>query len=156
MSLQVPIAVAYEFAVRAPYDEVYAVLSDVPVSASFFPGVERLVPLGRSVYRWDMERVGPRELELRTVYAARYAVSKARGTVAWTPVPGVGNAQVGGSWRIARGRATTSLTLDIDATVHTPFAPLLRLAVEPMLRAEFEARVERYIDNLIEHFGGEA
>lgn len=156
MSLRVPIAVAYEFAVRAPYDEVYAVLSDVPTSAGFFPGVERLATLGRGVYRWDMERVGPRELELRTVYAARYAASKARGTVVWTPVPGVGNAQVAGSWRIVRGKASTGLTLDIDATVHTPFAPLLRVAIEPVLRAEFEQRVERYIDNLIAHFGGEA
>jgi hypothetical protein len=40
--------------------------------------------------------------------------------------------------------------------VHTPFAPLLRLAVEPVLRVEFETRVEHYIDNLIARFGGEA
>jgi hypothetical protein len=156
MSLQVPIAVAYEFDVRASCDEVYAVLSDVPTSAGFFPGVERVVPLGRGVYRWDMEGVGLRELELRTVYAARYVSSKARGTVVWTPVPGIGNAEVGGSWRIVRGKASTALRLDIDATVHTPFAPLLRLAVEPVLRVEFETRVEHYIDNLIARFGGEA
>jgi len=155
MSLDIPIAVAYEFEVRAPYAEVFGVLADVPASASHFPQVERLVELARGAYRWDMQPVGPPPYSLQTVYACRYVSSKSRGTVAWTPLEGIGNATVAGSWTLVRGKRSTALTLDIDARLHTPFPALLRVVVEPVLRAEFERLVELYVDNLIERFGGE-
>lgn len=156
MSLDITIAVAYEFAVRAPFKDVFAVLADVPTSAGFFPHVDRLVDLGKGVYRWDMQPVGTREFNFRTVYASRYVSHKAKGTVVWTPVEGIGNAAVGGSWSVVRGKESTALTLDIDATLHTAFPALLHVVVEPLMRSEFERLVERYIDNLIGHFGGEA
>lgn len=155
MSLDVPIAVAYEFAVKAPYHDVISLLADVPTSASFFPGVERIVDLGRGTYRWDMKPVGTQEFNVRTVYASRYVSNRTKGKVGWTPVAGVGNASVGGSWTIVRGKGSTGLTLDIDATLHTPYPALLQAVVEPLMRGEFERLVERYIDNLIERFGGE-
>jgi carbon monoxide dehydrogenase subunit G len=155
MNLDIPIGVTYDFAVRARYDDVYGLLSDVPASAGFFPGVEHLKRLGRGVYRWEMQRVGTPDLNFRTAYACQYVSSKAKGSVAWTPVRGEGNADVSGSWAIVRRPSSTALTLDVEALLRTPFPALLRPVAEPLLRLEFERILEQYIDNLIERFGGE-
>jgi carbon monoxide dehydrogenase subunit G len=157
MPVSVPIRVAYEFGVRAPYAEVFALLADVPESVSHFPKVERLVDMGKGVFRWEMEPVGTPQVHVQAVYASRYVSKKGKtkGTVSWTPVAGIGNAQVGGSWTIVERKTHTALTLDIEATVHTPFPQLMQAIVDPVVRQAFELLLETYIDNLIERFGGE-
>jgi carbon monoxide dehydrogenase subunit G len=155
MTVSVDIDVAYEFAVKATFAKVFALLSDVPASVSHFPHVERLVDMGDGVYRWEMEPVGTAHVHIQTVYASKYVSNKAQGTVVWTPVPGIGNAQVGGSWTIVKQKGGTALTLDIQGTVVTPAPAVTALVVEPVVRAEFERLIETYIDNLIEALGGE-
>lgn len=155
MSVSVDIDLGYEFAVQAPYAEVYGVLADVPDSVSHFPKVQRLVPMGRGVYRWEMERVGTEQVHIQTVYACKYVCSKAKGTVVWTPVEGVGNAQVRGSWTIVKHKDRTALTLDISGTLQIELPALMKPVVVAVVQAEFEQLVETYIDNLIERFGGE-
>lgn len=155
MSITVHIDLGYEFEVRAKAAEVFAVLSDVPLSVSHFPKVERLTDQGDGVYRWDMEPVGTEQVHIQTVYASRYVSNKAKGTVIWTPVPGIGNAQVGGSWKITGKKASTAIRLDIEGSLQVDLPALMKLIVEPVVTVEFEQLVEQYIDNLIERFGGE-
>lgn len=157
MSIVVDIAVAYEFGVRAPLAEVYALLSDVPASVSHFPKVEALVDMGDGVYRWEMERVGTPQVHIQTVYACRYVSKKSRGkaSVTWTPVEGIGNARVAGSWTLVSAKTHTALTLDISGTVLVPMPALMQPVVEPVVRQEFETLLEIYIDRLIEQWGGE-
>ena len=57
MAVTVPFDLAYEFEVKAPAADVFAVLSDVPTSASHFPKVAKLVDMGENTYRWEMEKV---------------------------------------------------------------------------------------------------
>jgi len=155
MAVSVRIDLGYEFAVRAKYDEVFAVLSDVPRSVSHFPKVERLTDLGDGVYKWEMQKVGTAQVNIRTVYASKYRSDQARGTVTWTPVKGVGNAQVGGSWKITDQGRSTHLVLQIQGTVDVPVPGLMKLVVEPVVASEFEKLVEKYIANLVKAFGGE-
>ncbi len=156
MTVSVDIDLGYEFAVKATKDEVFAVLADVPVSVSHFPKVNKLVDQGGGVYRWEMEKVGTTQVNIQTIYASKYVADKAKGTVVWTPVPGVGNALVGGSWKIADKKKATSLQLKIKGTVEVPLPGLMKMVVVPVVAGEFEKLVEKYIDNLIERFGGEA
>lgn len=155
MSVTVDIDLGYEFEVKAPFEEVFAVLADVPESVSHFPKVHRLVDEGDGVYRWEMERVGTEQVHLQTVYASKYVANKRKGTVTWTPVPGVGNAQIAGSWKIVDRKGSTHLTLTISGTVVVELPALMRVIVEAVVAGEFERLVEKYIDNLIERFGGE-
>lgn len=155
MSVSIPIEMGYEFGVKAPFAEVFGVLADVPESVSHFPKVDRLVDEGGGVYRWEMARVGTAQVHLQTVYASRYVSNKRKGTVTWTPVPGVGNAQIGGSWAIVDKKGWTHLTLHIDGTVDVALPPVMKPVVAVVVQAEFESLVERYIDNLIARFGGE-
>lgn len=156
MAINVPIDLGYEFAVKAPLQEVFDTLSDVPTSVSHFPKVDQLVDMGDGVYRWEMEKVGTAQVNIQTVYASKYVANRSKGTVVWTPVDGVGNALVGGQWTIkAHKSGGTSLKLAIEGTVSVPLPGLMKMVVVPVVEGEFEKLVEKYIDNLIKHFGGE-
>ena len=155
MGVSVDIDLGYEFAVKASFAKVFEVLADVPASVASFPKVDRLVDMGDGAYRWEMAKVGSGQVSLQTIYACKYVNDRKKGSVVWTPVKGVGNAQVSGSWAIKDRKTSTHLTLKIAGTVDTPLPALMKLVVVPMVRGEFETLVEKYIDNLIERFGGE-
>jgi carbon monoxide dehydrogenase subunit G len=156
MSITVAIDLGYEFAVKSSFKDVFDVLSDVPMSASFFPKVHKLTDLGQGAYRWEMEKVGTAQVNIQTIYASKYVADRARGTVVWTPVKGEGNALVGGSWKITDRKKTTALEFKVAGTVEVPLPGLMKMVVAPIVKSEFEGLVEKYIDNLIKRFGGEA
>ena len=156
MSVNVPIELGYEFEVRAKYGEVFALLADVPRSVAHFPKVEKLTDLGDGVYQWEMQKVGTAQVHLQTVYASQYVSDEAKGTVTWTPVKGVGNALVGGSWKITDHKGkSTKCVLKIHGTVDVPLPALMKPIVVPVIEGEFERLVEKYIDNLAKALGGE-
>ena len=155
MSITVHIDLGYEFEVKAKAADVFAVLSDVPTSVSHFPKVEKLTDLGDGVYKWEMEKVGTAQVNIQTVYACKYVSNKAKGTVKWTPVKGVGNALVGGSWTLTDNKKSTALQLKIEGDVTVPLPALMKMVVKPVVEGEFEKLVEKYIANLIKRFGGE-
>jgi carbon monoxide dehydrogenase subunit G len=156
MSITVKIDLGYEFDVKAKAAEVFDLLSDVPTSVSHFPKVEQLTDLGDGVYQWEMEKVGTAQVNIQTIYASKYVSDKARGTVKWTPVKGVGNALVGGHWKIVDKKKSTGVTLAIQGEIEVPLPGLMKMIVVPGVQGEFEKLVEKYIDNLIQRFGGEA
>lgn len=156
MSIVVPIDLGYEFSVKAAEAEVFKVLSNVPESVGHFPKVDKLVDMGQGVYRWEMQKVGTAQVNIQTVYASRYESDAAKGLVRWTPVAGVGNAQVGGHWQLkAHPGGGTDIALAIQGRLDVPLPGLMKMVVVPVVESEFEKLVEQYIDNLIRRFGGE-
>ena len=156
MAISVDIDLGYEFTVKAKAADVFAVLSDVPTSVSHFPKVDKLTDMGDGVYKWEMEKVGTAQVNIQTVYASKYTSDKAKGTVKWTPVKGIGNAQVGGSWKITDNKGkSTAIELKIKGTVDVPLPGLMKMVVGPVVEGEFEKLVDKYIANLIKKFGGE-
>jgi carbon monoxide dehydrogenase subunit G len=155
MDISVNIDLAYEFEVKAKAADVFALLSDVPSSVSHFPKVEKLTDMGDGVYKWEMEKVGTAQVNIQTVYASKYVSNKTKGTVVWTPVKGVGNAQVGGNWSVTDNKKSTGITLAIKGTVDVPLPGLMKMIVSPVVEGEFEKLVDQYIANLIKKFGGE-
>jgi carbon monoxide dehydrogenase subunit G len=155
MAINVDIDLAYEFEVKAKAAEVFEVLSDVPTSVSHFPKVDQLTDMGGGVYKWEMEKVGTAQVNIQTVYASKYVSNKTKGTVVWTPVKGIGNAKVGGNWKITDNKKSTGISLAIQGVVEVPLPGLMKMIVGPVVQGEFEKLVEKYIDNLIKRFGGE-
>lgn len=155
MAITVSIDLAYEFSVKAPFAEVFEVLSDVPTSASFFPKVDQLVDLGDNSYRWEMEKIGIASVNLQTIYASHYVSNKAKGTVVWTPIKGEGNALVSGNWKITDNKKSTKIEFATKGDLSLPLPGLMKVVVTPVVEAEFTKMVEQYIDNLIKRFGGE-
>ena len=155
MAVTVNIDLGYEFEVKAKAAEVFELLADVPASVSHFPKVEKLTDMGEGVYKWEMEKVGTAQVNIQTVYASKYTSNKAKGTVVWKPVPGVGNALVGGSWNITDNKKSTALELKIAGEITLPLPGLMKIVVAPVVEGEFEKLVDKYIANLIKRFGGE-
>jgi len=155
MAVTVNIDLGYEFQVKAKAADVFEVLADVPTSVSHFPKVDKLTDLGDGVYQLEMEKVGTAQVNIQTVYASRYVSSKPKGTVVWTPVPGVGNALVGGQWMIKDNKGSTAIQLKIDGEITLPLPGLMKMVVAPVVESEFEKLVDQYIANLIKRFGGE-
>lgn len=155
MTVTVKIDLGYEFEVKAAAADVFTLLSDVPTSVSHFPKVEKLTDMGDGVYKWEMEKVGTAQVNIQTVYASKYVSNKAKGTVVWTPVAGVGNALVGGSWKIKDNKKSTGITLKIEGEITLPLPGLMKMVVAPVVESEFEKLVDKYIANLIKRFGGE-
>ena len=155
MTFAVDMDLGYEFAVKAKAAEVFALLSDVPASVAHFPKVHKLSDLGKGVYQWEMEKVGTAQANIQTVYASKYVSNKAKGSVVWTPVPGIGNAQVGGHWKITDQKTSTHLVLQIQGEVTLALPGLMKMVVGPIVKSEFEKLVDKYIANLIKQFGGE-
>ena len=134
----------------------YLARADVPLSVSHFPKVDKLTDMGDGVYKWEMEKVGTAQVNIQTVYASKYVSDKAKGTVKWTPVKGVGNAQVGGGWKITDNKGkSTQIELKIKGTVDVPLPGLMKMIVVPVVEGEFEKLVDKYVANLIKKFGGE-
>ena len=156
MSITVNVELGYEFEVKASFKEVFDVLADVPTSASFYPGVDKLIDLGSGAYRWEMAKIGLAQVNLQTIYASRYVSDRAKGSVAWTPVAGEGNALVSGNWKISDNKKSTKVVLSIEGVLTIPLPALMKIVVTPLVEAEFEKMTEQYIDNLIQRFGGEA
>ncbi len=155
MAVTVDIDLGYEFAVKAPFDEVFDVLSDVPTSVSFFPKVDKLVDLGDGAYRWEMKKVGTPQVGIQTTYACKYVSDRKKGSVVWTPVKGVGNAQISGSWKIAAKKDRTAIVFKTSGQVEVPMPGLMKMIVVPVVNSEFEGLLEKYIANLVKRFGGE-
>ena len=156
MTVSVRIDVGYEFEVKANHDKVFAVLSDVPASIKHMPKVDRLTDLGDGVYQLEMQKVGTPQVHIQTVYASKYVSDAGKGSVRWTPVKDIGNAQVGGHWKITDNKGkSTKLVLKIDGVVDVPLPALMKMIVEPVVSSEFEKLIEKYIANLIKTFGGE-
>ena len=156
MAIIVPFDLAYDFEVKALAPDVFAVLSDVPTSDSHFPKVAKLVDLGANTYGWEMKRVGTAQVGIQTIYASKYVADKKKGKVVWAPVKGEGNGRVGGSWAITAKPKSTELRLKIKGELDVPLPGLMKMVVVPLVTSENEKLVEKYIDNLILRFGGEA
>ena len=155
MAVTVNIDLGYEFEVKAKAADVFDLLADVPASVAHFPKVDQLTDLGDGVYRWEMEKVGTAQVNIQTVYASKYVSNRAKGTVVWTPVPGVGNALVGGQWKIKDNKTSTAVELKINGEITLPLPGLMKMVVAPVVESEFEKLVDKYIANLIKRFGGE-
>jgi len=156
MTIKVNIDLGYEFAVKANFQTVFDTLANVPTSASFFPKVDKLIDLGDGAYRWEMAKIGLAQINLQTIYASRYVANPAKGSVVWTPVEGVGNALVSGSWKITDKKKSTHIVFKTQGELTLPLPGLMKMVVGPVVEAEFEKMIEQYIDNLTRHFGGEA
>ncbi len=149
MAFTVPIKMKMSFTVACPFENVFDSLADVPYSADHFPKVKELVDLGGERYRWEMEKIGLDRYFIQTVYASEYTWDKEEGWIAWTPVPGEGNARVTGRWdlkEIAEGK--TKVSFETDAELDLPLPSIAKILLAPMIKRQFEELVNEYLENL--------
>jgi len=153
VAITVSIELNRELDLPAGYDKVFELLADVPESASHFPKVHKLVDLGDNTYRWEMEKVGVDKHAIQSVYACKYYPDKDNGKITWEPVKGEGNGVVKGSWTLkAKDDNITSVKFQTSAELTVPLPSLLKLAISPVIKHEFNSLVDTYMSNLKKAF----
>lgn len=153
MSFTVTIKINRTFNIATSFEKVFELLSDVGKSGSFFPKVEKMVNLGGNIWRWEMERIGIGEHTLQqSIYACKYNSDKDRKTVIWTPVEGIGNAIVSGTWKLIPMQQGCKATLQSNGIITVSMPGFLEFFLSPLIRIEFESLVDQYIANLKKEF----
>lgn len=148
MAFVVEVEIEKEFEAACSGDFAFEVVADVPFSASHFPKVEQLVDLGDGKYRWEMEKIGINNYSIQTIYASKYVADPEKLTVKWTPVKGEGNATVSGKWTIKEKDGKTKMKLSTKGEMELPLPSLVKFAVAPIVRAQFEGLVDQYVEKL--------
>lgn len=149
MAVTVAIELSREIEIAGSYDEVFDLLADVPRSVSYFPKVENLEDLGDNAYRWEMEKVGVDKHSIKTVYACKYYPDRENRKITWEPVKGEGNGTVKGSWTLTpKGDKNTAVKFQTSAELTVPLPGMLKLAVSPVIKHEFNGLVDTYMKNL--------
>lgn len=153
MAITVSIELNRKIEFAAGYDEVFDLLSDVPRSASHFPKVSQLVDLGDNIYRWEMEKIGVDKHSLQSIYASQYFSDRDTGKITWEPIKGEGNGVVKGAWAlVANGDSATTAKFHTTAVLTLPLPGLLKLAISPIIKHEFNSLVDTYMTNLKQAF----
>jgi len=153
VAITVSIELNRELDLPAGYDEVFELLADVPASASHFPKVHNMVDLGDNTYRWEMEKVGVDKHAIQSIYACKYYADKDNGKITWEPVKGEGNGVVKGSWTLkAKDDNITAVKFQTSAELTVPLPSLLKLAISPVIKHEFNSLVDTYMSNLKKAF----
>ena len=152
VAFTVSIELNREIELAAPFDDVFALMSDVPRLVRYFPKVEKLEDLGDNTWQWEMEKIGVDKYSIRTVYACRYEMNRDAGKVTWVPVEGLGNGRVGGSWTLVDNGQTTRARYQTSAELTLPMPSLLKMAVSPVVKHEFNGLVDTYLNNLKKAF----
>jgi carbon monoxide dehydrogenase subunit G len=149
MAFSVTINLQKEFKSSCTPDELFALLFDVPRSASQFPKVDKLVDLGDNTFRWEMEKIGIGNYTLQqTIYVCHYAADPSTRRVVWTPISGVGNAIVEGSWSITPTEAGSQATFKTKGDLTVDFPSFLQFIISPMVEMEFTGLIDHYLQDL--------
>ncbi len=149
MSFTVTISISKEFETPASPDQVFALLADVPKSASHFPDVEKLEDMGGNAFRWTMEKIGIGDHTLQqTIYACTYRSDSALRSVDWVPVEGVGNARVDGGWRILPSSAGSKVLLKTKGVLDVDMPGFLQFLLSPLIEMAFAQKIDRYVSNI--------
>ena len=148
MTVKVDIELDRNFTVPADAATVFALLSDVPKSGSHFPKVDTLSETEADTFKWEMEKIGFGGNSIQTVYACKYISDESAGTIVWQPVKNVGNSIVEGSWKITEAGDGTNVEFVTKAKLTLPLPGLLKMAISPVVKHEFESMVDEYMGNI--------
>lgn len=154
MSFDLDVDAKYSFEVIAPFEEVFALLSDIPRASQLHPTLDRIIDLGAGKYRWEMKKFGTERFNIQTIYSCNYIADREAGTITWKPISGEGNALVNGSFTLKRLSRGTQVDAYINSSATLPIPVIMKKLVYQFIVNESKKLNEKYISNLIQEFGG--
>ncbi len=133
-----------------PVDHACAasLLDDLEATIGRFPNLKKLTKLGANQYRWDLRTMGVRIAKIAhdLSYAATYEIDRKAGAIRWKPLPGHGNALIGGEIRLAPSGAQTEMRFKVEGVMHDVPVPLLyRPLAGPFIVNKMSILIERYL-----------
>lgn len=123
-------------------------LHDLEATIGRFPNLKKLTRLGPDQYRWDMRTMGVRIARIAhdLSYAAHYQIDHAANVIRFKPLPGHGNALIGGEIRIEPQGTQTGLRFKVEGVMHDVPVPLLyRPLAGPFIVNKMSMLIERFL-----------
>jgi hypothetical protein len=148
MAIRAPIRSRRITTLQVPIEETTPLLADVPGTLRHFPRLQQLTEIDIDVYRWDLEKLGPPSYKLPVSFATQIKVDAPARTVRLTPVPDVGNAQIGAELRIREVKGGCSITLWVSGEVLVPLPRIFARVAAPIVVREFDALVDGFTENM--------
>lgn len=146
MGTKVTVSVNKSFDVNADVSRVFALLSNVPESASHYPSVDKLNDKGDGVYEWVMDEIGVGGFSHQVIYASKYVSDSDAGTISWTPAGG--NSDISGDWKLSDNGSGTTCVFTVNADLDIPVPRLLKGMAKPLVEQQFDGQINQYIENL--------
>jgi hypothetical protein len=149
--MKVSIAIERSLRVPGPIRRLTPMLADLEGTLRHFPRLSTLTPLGDQVYLWQMKRIGSRTANIQheVRYAARYHVDTRKRQLTWEPVPGHGNAHIGGKLSLETDGDAALLHIRVQGELLDVPVPLLyRPLAGPFIQGKFACLVDGFLENL--------
>jgi hypothetical protein len=135
--------------------EAYALVADVPLSASHYPGLQRLEDLGEGAYRWHLSRYEAAGHQLDVGYTAHYTSDPAKRRVQWRSQRGPGdNVAADGAWQVGPQGQGAYLDFDIALWAKVPVPRLAGPLARRTVSAIFRRQIQTYLGAIATRMGG--
>ncbi len=152
--VEVGVSLSYTLQVAWDVQRAFELVSDVPKSASNFPGLQRLDDLGDGVYRWNMRPIQVGKFSHQVNYAARYISDLDAGTVIWTTVGSEGNTRADGAWRVSASGSGSRLTFENSLAVMLPIPRLVARPAKKIVPGIMDKQTRKYLARMAEKMDG--
>lgn len=152
--VEVGVSLSYTLQVAWDVQQAFGLVSDVPQSASNFPGLERLDDLGDGVYRWNMRPIQVSKFSHQVNYAARYVGDPAAGTVVWTTVGTDGNTRADGAWRVTASGSGSRLVFENRLAVMLPIPRLVARPAKKVVPGIMDKQTRKYLTRMAQKMDG--
>jgi carbon monoxide dehydrogenase subunit G len=136
-------------------EEAFAMVADVPRSASHFPGLQRLEDLGDGVYRWHLSSFRIGKITFPVSYAARYVPDPEAGTVTWSTDPGSKNTRADGKWVVTPDGDGALLEFHNHLVVVLPVPRMIMRMANKIARNLTEKQIGAYLGRISRAMDGE-
>jgi len=146
---------------KAPADVVFAQLANVPDTAGLFPKLASIEQLEEKTYQWKIKEIGQGGYSFSAIYSNLYKMDETGGVISWVSVESDAtkaskeNTTIDGSWVIKESDGVSSVRFQSKIVVQLPFSKMVKMIVKPFVQLEFDRLVERYLDNIQNHFVSE-
>lgn len=132
--------------------QIDAVVRDVEGTLKKFPKLKKLTALDGRDFRLDMQTIGSSVARIahEVSFGARCVADAAGSGLSWTPLPGVGNAQLEGRLRLDGDGSSARLSLHVRGQLHDVPVPLMyRLVAPAFIQGKFAALVDAYLERIV-------
>ena len=150
--MDIKIDVECALASEVSADQLLVVLSDLDATLKKFPKLKKLSKIDGQSYRIDIQTIGSSVAKIAhdASFGAKFAVDQKKAEMRWTPVPGVGNAQLEGCLR----HEGSKLTMRVKGEIKDVPVPLMyRLVAPAFIKGKFSALADTWLERLAEAAG---
>lgn len=152
MATKVSISADRSFDVPASKEQVFALIGDVPTSAQNYPALEKLTDVsgahGANSYQWEMKPISVASITHQVVYGATYTIDEAAGNVKWSPIDGIGNSTIAGSWTVTENANGCTMAFNTSVELAVPVPRMMKSVAAPFAKKEFGEQLDKYLANI--------